>query len=57
MKNYKWLICYIILIGLTILLFMAVNYNFIQEINKVTYLYENEMWVELISYLTKSHRG
>lgn len=57
MKNYKWLICYIILIGLTILLFMAVNYNIIQEINKVTYLYENEMWVELISYLTKSHRG
>lgn len=57
MKNYKCLICYIILIGLTILLFMAVNYNFIQEINKVTYLYENEMWVELISYLTKSHRG
>lgn len=57
MKNYKRLICYIILIGLTILLFMAVNYNFIQEINKVTYLYENEMWVELISYLTKSHRG
>ena len=42
--------------GLPILLFIGVNYNYIKEINEITYLYENEMWPEIISYLTESGR-
>lgn len=56
MKNYRWFIFYLIAMGLTILLFMGVNYNYIKEINEITYLYENEMWCEIISYITESER-
>lgn len=57
MKNYRWIIFHIVMTVLIMLLFITINYVIIKQINTVSYLYENEMWVELISYLTKSYRG
>lgn len=52
MKNYKWFMFFLMSYLVTILMFMFLNYSIIKDINELSYLYENEMWPEIISYLT-----
>lgn len=53
MEDLVWYIIIIIVMLLTVLSLLLINCYYITEIKILTHLYENEMWTEIISFLTK----